>query len=173
MGIFDQQIDKAVDQAFTKQLDRLNASTTQIEARIAELKAERDAIKAERDATRRLKDLQGQISKLEIDKSKMVEDNEREMREVTHMVGLERKRQEFEAEQARKGIEHARAQAILEVQRENLDTERAAFVKEMKFREERFSQEVGYLKDLMGQILDRLPTVNVDRKITDKTTKAE
>ena len=164
MGIFDSQIDQAVDKAFAKQLENLASSTAALQVQITELKGERDALK-------RVKSLQEQISRLEIDKAKIVEDNDRKIRETTHMVGLERKRQEFEAEQARKGIEHARKEAILEVQAENLETERAAFVKEMKFREERFTQEVGYLKDLMTQILDRLPTVTVDRQITEKSTK--
>ena len=164
MGIFDSQIDSSVEKAFAKQLAKLNESTIALQVQITELKGERDALK-------RVKSLQEQISRLEIDKGKLVEDNDRKIRETTHMVGLVRKRQEFEAEQAKKGIEHARAQAILEVQRENLETERAAFVKEMKFREERFTQEVGYLKDLMTQILDRLPTVTVDRQITETTKK--
>jgi len=164
VGIFDSQIDQAVDKAFAKQLENLASSTAALQVQITELKGERDALK-------RVKSLQEQISRLEIDKAKIVEDNDRKIRETTHMVGLERKRQEFEAEQARKGIEHARKEAILEVQAENLETERAAFVKEMKFREERFTQEVGYLKDLMTQILDRLPTVTVDRQITETTKK--
>lgn len=164
MGIFDSQIDQAVDKAFAKQLENLANSTAALQVQITELKGERDALK-------RVKSLQEQISRLEIDKAKIVEDNDRKIRETTHMVGLERKRQEFEAEQAKKGIEHARKEAILEVQAENLETERAAFVKEMKFREERFTQEVGYLKDLMTQILDRLPTVTVDRQITETTKK--
>jgi len=164
VGIFDSQIDQAVDKAFAKQLENLASSTAALQVQITELKGERDALK-------RVKSLQEQISRLEIDKAKIVEDNDRKIRETTHMVGLERKRQEFEAEQARKGIEHARKEAILEVQAENLETERAAFVKEMKFREERFTQEVGYLKDLMTQILDRLPTVTVDRQISEKSTK--
>ena len=49
-------------------------------------------------------------------------------------------------------------------------SERKAFAKEMAFREERFTAEVGYLKGLMGEILDRLPTVTVDRQISEKTT---
>jgi len=171
VGIFDSQVDAAVGKAFDKQIDRLNNTTAKLETEIVRLKAERDAIGVERDATKRVKQLQEQISRLEIDKAKIVEDNDRKIRETTHMVGLERKRQEFEAEQSKKGIEHARKEAILEVQAENLETERAAFVKEMKFREERFTQEVGYLKDLMTQILDRLPTVTVDRQISETTKK--
>lgn len=171
MGIFDKQIDSAVDQAFTKQLDKLNTSITDLTKRIAELKAERDAITAERDAAQRLKSLQEQISRLEIGKDKLVEDNAREKRETLHMVGLERKRQEFEAEQATKELEQAKREATLAVRQENLTAERAAFQKEMDFREKRFTEEVGYLKDLMGQILDRLPNISENRTVAVKSTK--
>jgi DNA repair exonuclease SbcCD ATPase subunit len=170
VGIFDKQIDAAVGAAFAKHVGRLNDSAKELESRIEELKAERDAIAAERDAARRLKTLQEQISRLEIDKAKIVEENARDKREVTHMVGLERKRQEFEAEQARKEIATARAQAVLEVREENLAQERKAFEEHMRFQNDRFTAEVGYLKELMGDILDRLPTVTVDRKISDRTT---
>lgn len=173
MGIFDKQIDSAVDQAFTKQLDKLNTSITDLTKRIAELKAEKDAIQAERDAAKRLKDLQEQISRLEIDKDRIVENNAREKRETLHMVGLERKRQEFESEQAKKELEHAKRDATLTVRQENLTAERAAFQKEMDFREKRFTEEVGYLKDLMGQILDRLPNISETRTVTSKTTKPQ
>jgi hypothetical protein len=43
----------------------------------------------------------------------------------------------------------------------------------MDFREERFKKEVGYLKDLMAQVLERLPTVTVDRKITETTKSSK
>lgn len=151
MGLFDKQ---------TKELD---AAVLALKSEIADLRAERTAQMKQLDAAKSVIELRKQITDLEIGKAKLVEDNAREKREVTHMVGLERKRQEFEAEQAMKGIEAARTEAVLRVREENLKTEREAFAKEMKFREERFTKEVGYLKELMGQILERLPTVNVDR----------
>lgn len=151
MGLFDKQ---------TKELD---AAVLALKEEIADLRAERTAQQRQLDAAKGVNDLKRQITDLEISKAKIVEDNAREKREVTHMVGLERKRQEFEAEQAMKSIENARAEAVLEVREKNLDAERKAFEKSMKFREERFTEEVGYLKGLMGQILERLPTVTVDR----------
>lgn len=153
MGLFDKQ---------TKELD---AAVLALKEEIADLKAERSVQAKWLDSTKGINDLKKQITDLEIGKAKIVEDNAREKREVTHMVGLERKRQEFEAEQARKGIETAREEAILEVREENLKAERVAFEKSMDFQQKRFEKEVGYLKDLMGQILERLPTVNVDRSI--------
>jgi hypothetical protein len=161
MGLFDSQ---------TKEL---NAAIIALKGEIAELKAEREATNKELGLSKDVVKLKTQITDLEIQKAKIVEENAREKRDVTHMVGLERRRQEFEAEQARQGIEQARKEAVLEVKAENLKVEREAFKKEMDFREARFVQEVGYLKDLMGQVLDRLPTVSVDRHITEKTTTAK
>ena len=159
MGLFDKQ---------TKKLDEQIAA---LEGEIAALTAERKAKSKELDLVKDVVSLKTQIQDLKIEKGKLQEDNDREKREVMHMVGLERKRQEFEAEQSRKGIETAKRDAVLGVREENLKAEREAFVKEMKFREERFTKEVSYLKDLMGQILERLPTVTVDRQISESTKK--
>jgi len=150
---------------FDKQTRELDTAVLALKAEIEELRIERNAQMKQLDAAKSVIDLKRQITDLEIAKAKIVEDNAREKREVTHMVGLERKRQEFEAEQALKGIETAREEAILEVREENLKAERVAFEKSMDFQQKRFEKEVGYLKDLMGQILERLPTVNVDRTI--------
>lgn len=169
MGLFDRKP--------TKQQElEANLSDQVLELRdtIAKLEATLRARGKETELTKTANDLREQIATLTIQKDQIVENNAREKREVTHMVGLERKRQEFEAEQAMKGIDQARKEAVLEVKTENLKLEREAFKKEMDFREERFKKEVGYLKDLMGQILDRLPTVTVDRKITETVkTKTE
>ena len=148
---------------FDKQTRELDTAVLALKAEIEELRIERNAQMKQLDAAKSVIDLKRQITDLEIAKAKIVEDNAREKREVTHMVGLERKRQEFEAEQALKGIENAREEAILEVREENLKAERVAFEKSMDFQQKRFEKEVGYLKDLMGQILERLPTVTVDR----------
>ena len=156
---------------FDKQTRELDTAVLALKAEIEELRIERNAQMKQLDAAKSVIDLKRQITDLEIAKAKIVEDNAREKREVTHMVGLERKRQEFEAEQALKGIETAREEAILEVREENLKAERVAFEKSMDFQQKRFEKEVGYLKDLMGQILERLPTVTVDRQISEKTPK--
>jgi hypothetical protein len=156
---------------FDKQTRELDTAVLALKAEIEELRIERNAQMKQLDAAKSVIDLKRQITDLEIAKAKIVEDNAREKREVTHMVGLERKRQEFEAEQATKSIENARERALLEVREENLDAERKAFDKSMDFQQKRFEKEVGYLKDLMGQILERLPTVTVDRQISEKTPK--
>jgi hypothetical protein len=154
---------------FDRERKALSDAAVALRDEIEQLKAERAAREKALDLTKDVVSLKRQLTDLEIQKAKITEDNARERREVTHMVGLERKRQEFEAEQARKEIETARAEALLKVREENLTAERKAFEKSMKFREERFVEEVGYLKDLMGQILGRLPTVTVDRTIEERT----
>lgn len=164
---------------FDKQNATLEAAKAQLDEGVLALKSEISKLEAERTARIRVADLDKEIAKLKeqitglrIEKSKLDEDNAREKREVMHMVGLERKRQEAEAEQAKKDLENAKREATLAVREENLKAERAAFEQSMKFQEERFKKEVGYLKDLMGQILERLPTVTVDRQITETTKKS-
>lgn len=101
--------------------------------------------------------LKKQINDLEIEKSKLKEAHEREERELRHMIGLEKKRQEFEIEQSKR-------ETTLEVQQENLDADKARFEGQMKFHEDRFTQEVGYLKEMVKNVLDRLPNVNMEVK---------
>jgi hypothetical protein len=97
-------------------------------------------------------DLKKQIAELEINKGKLKEDHDREQRELRHMIGLEKKRQEFE-------VEKAKQETSLKVREENLSADKKRFEQQMKFHEDRFTEEVKYLKDLMGQVLERLPNV--------------
>ena len=168
MGLFDKKPDRRAELEA-----QLSDQVLELRDSIARLEATLKVKSKETELTATANALKEQIAQLNIDKDRIVEANERDKREVTHMVGLERKRQEFEAEQARAGIETARKEAVLEVKTENLKAEREAFKKEMDFREQRFEEEVGYLKDLMGQILERLPTVTVDRTISEKTTSTK
>ncbi len=105
--------------------------------------------------------LQQELSALQIRESNIKEQHAREERELTHMIGLQKKAQDQE-------LVNARREAVQAVREENLAAERKRFDHHMSFREKRFTEEVGYLKDLMGQILERLPTVTVDRKETKR-----
>jgi len=102
---------------------------------------------------------------LRISKSRVTEEHEREKRELTHMIGLEKKRQEVELTQGKR-------EATLTVREENLKADRERFEEQMNFTRERFEKEVGYLKDLMGEVLDRLPTVTVDKTIKSRSKEA-
>lgn len=103
--------------------------------------------------------LKRQISDLEIDKSRILEDHARQERELRHMIGLEKKRQEVELVQAKKDTE-------LTLREGNLIAERARFEEQLKFNTSRFETMEKYLKDMMADILKRLP--NVTMKITEE-----
>lgn len=96
--------------------------------------------------------LQKQVSDLEISKSKKEEEFAREKREVEHMVGLQREKSEFETESAKR-------EATLSVREENLKADRTRFEEQMKFQNDRFTQEVGYLKEMLGRVLEAIPNV--------------
>ena len=76
---------------------------------------------------------------------------ERERREVEHMVGLQRKRGEFETEAARR-------EATLDVREENLKATQERMQAQLDFTEARFDQQFESLNKLMEKFLDRMPT---------------
>lgn len=99
--------------------------------------------------------LKRQVADLEIQKAKKEEEFAKREREVEHMVGLERKRSEFEKEAAKR-------EAVLDVREANLTAERERFEKQMEFQNNRFTEEVGYLKKMIGQVLTAIPNVGTD-----------
>lgn len=101
--------------------------------------------------------LKKQIADLEINKSKITEEHERQDRELRHMIGLEKKRQEVELVQAKKDTE-------LTVREGNLAAEKARFEEQLKFNTQRFETMEKYLKDMLTDILKRLPNINMDIK---------
>lgn len=107
-------------------------------------------------------ELKKEKSDLEVSVSSITEKHERREREIEHKLGLERMRQEQEL---KNGL---REQAV-KLKEENLSADKARFEGQMKFHEDRFKEEVGYLKEMLGQIIERLPTahtenVNVTKK---------
>ena len=102
--------------------------------------------------------LKRQIAELEINKAKIEEEHATRDRELRHMIGLEKKRQEVEIAQAKKDTE-------LTVREGNLAAEKTRFEEQLKFNTERFSTMEKYLKDMLTDILKRLP--NVSMKITE------
>jgi len=100
-------------------------------------------------------DLREQIETLKIEKARKEEQHAKEERELRHMIGLEKKRQEFEIDQARK-------ETALKVREENLAADKKRFEDQMTFNTERFEKMEGYLKDMMKEILGRLPNINME-----------
>ncbi len=98
--------------------------------------------------------LKKQIAELTIAKSTIEETNAMKERELRHMIGLERKRQEVEMAQAKRETE-------LTVREGNLVAEKARFEEQLKFNTARFEKMETYLKEMMGDILKRLPNVSM------------
>ena len=107
------------------------------------------------DLTAEIIALKKKVTDLEIQRSQKQEEWDKGDRELRHMIGLEKKRQEFEIEQAKK-------ETMVTVREENLAADKTRFSEEMKFQRERFEKEVSYLKDMMGDILARLPNINME-----------
>jgi hypothetical protein len=102
--------------------------------------------------------LKRQIADLEIKKGQIEEEHAKQDRELRHMIGLEKKRQQVELVQAKKDTE-------LTVREGNLVAEKARFEEQLKFNTQRFETMEKYLKDMLTDILQRLPNVNL--KITE------
>jgi hypothetical protein len=111
-------------------------------------------LKSSFDVAKHIADLKEQLETLKIEKARKDEEFARKERDIEHKVGLERKRQEFEIAQAKR-------EATVTVREENLKADRDRFNEQLKFHEERFTAEVGYLKEMVGDVLKRLPTVTV------------
>ena len=111
-------------------------------------------IRSVADLSAKVKELRTQVEGLEIAKARKEEEFARREREIEHKVGLERKRQEHE-------LAAAQREAILKVREENLAADRKRFEDQMAFHEKRFTEEVGYLKDMIGTLAERLPNINL------------
>lgn len=105
-------------------------------------------------AAKSIRELKEQISQLEIDKAKKLEEFTRREREVEHKVGLERKRQEFEIAQSKRETE-------VKVREENLAADKERFKDEMDFQRKHLEGEIGSLRDLVGEMLKRLPSAEI------------
>jgi len=87
------------------------------------------------------------IRTIALDMKEVEENCARQIREVEHKLGLERKRHELE-------IEEAASHAVRDLERE-MDRDRNAHTDEM----------IKTMRDYHQEIISRLPTVHVDRNI--------
>ena len=107
--------------------------------------------------------LKRQIADLEISRDKKQEDFDRKQREIEHSLGLHKAQVEWE-------VEEASARARLEVETANLATEREAFEERMTFMQDRFEEESKYQRNLLGQMMERLPSAKILAKIGNADT---
>jgi hypothetical protein len=140
---------------FDRERRELTEAIGDLKREIAELRIEREARDKELGLTKDVVRLQKEIEELKITKSRITEEHAREKREVEHLVGLQKKRQEFE-------VAKASQEATLAVREENLKAEKDRFAKDMKFMQGRMEEEVKALREMYAEVLKRLPTVTVD-----------
>jgi predicted nucleic acid-binding Zn-ribbon protein len=153
MGLFDSKTDPT-----TERFDALMEEMADLKRSVTELKGERAATSKIRDMEREYVDTKRQLTDLQIEFDKEKEKHAREKREVEHLVGLERKRSEFEREAAV-------TEAKVAVREENLSAEQQRFKDQMKFITDRFEKEIDQSKELMMEILARLPKVEALMKL--------
>lgn len=152
---------KAYQDKLQGQNDALLSEMQDLKAEVVKLQGKHDALKEAMKLSDEVVVLKRSIADLKADESRITEKYERERREVEHMVGLERKRQEFEIDQAKR-------EATVQVREDAISAEKERFEEQMKFITDRLSKEVAYLKDdILKAVLDRLPTVTVDRNISE------
>jgi multidrug resistance efflux pump len=121
--------------------------------------AVREAARQAEHGIERLAELRKKISDLEIDHARKKEEWDRREREVEHKVGLERKRQEFEIEQAKRETQTS-------VREENLKADKERFKSEMDFQRARLEEEVKSLRDLVAEMMKRLPSAEIYADLT-------
>lgn len=167
MGLFSSDTKKRGNAV----LDRLSEEVEKLSFTVAELRGAETALG-------KTAGLQRKIEQLKEDVADLTRQKKEQEREIEHKLGLHRDQVEHEREQLKETHALDVERAKLEMEKDNLSTERGAFEKEMKFRTERFEAEIGYVKDILGQILERLPDVNVALKLggegaTAKSTEEE
>ena len=131
---------------------------------LARVEGDLKGIRSVVDLAAKVKALREEKEKLEIEAARRDEAFARKEREIEHKVGLERKRQEFE-------LASGKREATLSVREENLAADRKLFEEQMAFHEKRFTEEVSYLKQIIGDIAERLPTANFTGKLTARKGK--
>lgn len=139
--------------------DELLAQIEHLATELAAMRGERSTLELER----RLESIADERRRALDQLATVQAERERVELEVEHKLGLHR--QQIESERrimvAEAEAERARAveQARLAVREENLDAERKRFEEEVEFRTKRFEEEAKTLRDLTGQILERLPNI--------------
>ncbi len=141
---------------WSKQLfgDLLIAALTNVETELS-------SIKSMSDLSAKVKGLREELESLQTSTARKQEEFDRRERDVEHKIGLERKRQEFE-------LAASKREAIVTLREENLAADRKRFAEQMAFHDQRFTSEVSYLKDMLGDIVKRLPSAEIYADLSKK-----
>ena len=146
---------KTEDSRVQEILDNLQSLSREV----AELRGERESLREERRLTKTAADLRAEIETAKIERSTLQEAHEREVREVKHMVGLEKKRAEFEKDAAIR-------EAKLEVRESAVDGKIETFTEKLEFVQAQLTEQITYLKDdIIKEVFKRLPVVEVNKSL--------
>lgn len=140
-----------------------DSERTRLADELAQLKSQVRALRAERDETRGLNELKGEIEELKLSKARLVEDNDRKIRDTEHKVGLLKLQQDHE-------VKNAKRETQLEVREQNLTADKDRFAAEMEFQRKHLQGEVTRIEKILEKVLDRLP--NIEATFSAETTVA-
>ena len=113
------------------------------------------------DLNKKVLELREQAETEKIKKGRVDEERQKKDREVEHKVGLERKRQTFEIEQATR-------ETTVKVREENLGADKERFKAEMDFQRGHLQDEIKSLRDLVTNMLKRLPSAEIYADVGSK-----
>jgi hypothetical protein len=128
---------------------------------VRELRSEISVLTRQRDLTKSLRDQETLVEKLKLEKDRLVEANDRKVRETEHQTGLLRRQVDQDQANAKKQADLAAQQAKLEVREENLTADKNRFAEEVKFQRDFMQAEIGRLENLIKAVLNRVPVVEV------------
>ncbi len=150
-------------QRWSKRLfgDLLVAALTNVEAELA-------SIKSMSDLSAKVKELREEMESLQAATARKQEEFDRRERDVEHKIGLERKRQELDQQRQAMELSASKREAIVALREENLAADRKRFAEQMEFHDQRFTSEVSYLKDMLGDIVKRLPSAEIYADLSKK-----
>jgi len=129
---------------------KLIAEISALSRQVAALKGERNALKDLDNLEQERAQLKKNLTDMKIEWDQEKEKWDREKRETEHLVGLQRKRQEFEVEAAKREVE-------LTVREETLKADKERFQEQISYMEESWKQKFKSLEKLMGKVFDRMP----------------
>jgi hypothetical protein len=101
---------------------------------------------------RTIESLEEEISKLKIEKSVKEEEFARRERDVTHKLGLERIRQEQDAEATKRTLQ-------LDIREGNISAEEKRFREQMEFQRKHLEDQINSLNVLVEKVFEKLPQV--------------
>ncbi len=125
-----------------EKLEELGKDLERVTTIVSGLRAEKKSLQDINTLEAERQRLTKELADLQISFGKEKEKHDREKRETEHLVGLQKKRGEFE-------VQASKREAILDVREEHLKAATDALEQRMKFMQEQFDKQFDSLNDLM------------------------